>query len=240
MNLTEIKQNKIPVKPDLRMILTMLKQEIMMDLNCHAIAKVENFDPIKKTVKATIQYQKTINDQHIDYPVLMDCPVIVLSGGLGRLTFPIKKGDNCLVLFNDRDINAWFASGMKAPLMTPRTHAFADGVALVGLGSLIDAVYTYDQVNVKLSNGTTAVKVGPTNIELSNAVTTLGTQMSNLMTQLTTLTSVLETLTTAMSTATPGTVVAQIAIPSGVAAAAIVPVITSLSVITTQLEGLLA
>jgi hypothetical protein len=68
------------------------------------------------------------------YPLLVDVPVFVLSGGAGYITCPISKGDPCIVLFNDRDLDPWFTAGtLGAPPNSTRMHSLADGIALVGI-----------------------------------------------------------------------------------------------------------
>ena len=46
-----------------------------------------------------------------DYPILVDLPVIFPRGGGVTLTFPIKEGDECLVVFSSRSIDFWWQNG---------------------------------------------------------------------------------------------------------------------------------
>lgn len=63
---------------------------------------------------------------------LVDVPVIFPSGGGFTLTFPVKQGDECLVVFASRCIDGWWQSGgVQAPIEV-RLHDLSDGFALVG------------------------------------------------------------------------------------------------------------
>src|ERR1700743_1822688 len=96
------------------------KKQLKLEFNCHHIGTIQTFDPELQTAQATINYTKTflqvdsIGNTNIatpDYPVLIDCPCIVLGGGGGYLSFPIEAGDECLILFNDRDMSNWYGTG---------------------------------------------------------------------------------------------------------------------------------
>lgn len=68
-------------------------------------------------------------------PLLLDCPVVFPAGGGFTLTFPVAQGDECLVVFSSRCIDAWWASGGTQPAMEIRMHDLSDGFALVGVRS---------------------------------------------------------------------------------------------------------
>lgn len=77
----------------------------------------------------------------IQMPLLVDVPVMFPGGGGVSLTFPIKKGDECLVVFSARCIDAWWQLGAGSgatPGQVPpdaRMHNLSDGFAFVGLRS---------------------------------------------------------------------------------------------------------
>jgi len=78
-----------------------------------------------------------------NYPPLIDVPVLVLGGGNGAITFPIQQGDECIILFNDRELDNWFQNGGVQTYSTSRTHDLSDGIALVGLRSLPNVLNNY-------------------------------------------------------------------------------------------------
>lgn len=217
--------NTFQVNPDLKDVLSMLKKDIFMSFNCHGLATIESFDATKQTASASMNYTKTYlkksedpslkkyglyESVYVDYPVMLDCPVIVLGGGNAHLTMPITKGDQCLVLFNDRSIDDWFASGQKTNLTITRSHSFADGLLLVGLHSLKNQIQNYDTVRAVLKNKKAAVgvrgdsnKVLITNDYPSNSVT-LYSVLNNLITHIKALVTATSAITVTNVTAGGG------------------------------------
>lgn len=151
---------------------TFLKRDVKLEINAHHIGKIESFDPLLQTAKVSINYVKTFLAQDgvgksflktTNYPTIVDAPCIFLGGGgaLGAsLTFPIKSGDSCFVLFNDRDIDNWFSGSDSSSPATSRLHSFSDAVVLVGgPRSLPNVIKNYDADAATLQYGLTSVKV---------------------------------------------------------------------------------
>ena len=125
---------------------------------------------------------KLINGKIQDYAILIDCPCVVLGGGEGRVTFPIKQGDSCIVLFNDRDIDNWYAGGQKMLPRTNRMHNFSDAIALVGIRNLQNKItdyltsgteLKYGASTIKLENGKVTITNGSAKVELSGGTATV-------------------------------------------------------------------
>ncbi len=85
-------QNLNLEKPDfdLASLLSLWKKEIFLSLNCHHIGTIQKFNPGAQTAEISIQYKKTqyvkgadgvYKKKLVDYPILLDCPVISLRGG---------------------------------------------------------------------------------------------------------------------------------------------------------------
>jgi hypothetical protein len=188
-------KNRIQPQYSLRDLLDLVKKELMLTLNCHAIATVQSFDATKQTVTATLSYKQAYEQRDprsgkystvlMNYPLLIDCPAIVLGGGGGALTFPIAAGDDCLILFNDRDMDNWFAGAANGDLASSRLHSMADGIALVGIRSLQNSLEDYDEERVALAyNGG---KIGVSEkILIKNETVDFKTQFDLMFTALTT------------------------------------------------------
>jgi hypothetical protein len=189
-------------KPEynLRDLLDLVKREVMLSLNCHALATIKSFDAEKQTVTAQILYKQAFEQRDprtgkygtvlVDYPVLIDCPVIIFGGGGGTLTFPIQAGDECVILFNDRDINNWFAGAANGDLESSRLHSTADGIALVGVRSLQNSLADYDEERAALSyraGGVVQGKIGVKDkILIKNLTVDFKTQLDLLLTAINT------------------------------------------------------
>lgn len=173
---TNVSNNLIPNELDLKGLLDLFKKEILIGFNCHHLGTVQSFDAIKQVAQVTINYPKTFfkpNDAgvyspvQVNYPVLIDSPVICMGGGNGQLTFPIEKGDECLVLFNDRDIDNWFNGSSNSAVATGRLHSFSDAVVLVGVRSLANVIKNYNTSATELRNKAGTSKVGITDSEVT-------------------------------------------------------------------------
>lgn len=206
-----IRQSNLPTDANLKDVLDLWKRDIFMSFSSHHIGTIQSFNSNNQTANATINYKKTyfkFNDVTKkydsvlqDYPQVIDCPVICLGGGGASLTFPIQQGDECLILFNDRDMDNWFGSGsVGAGVNTPRMHSFSDGIILVGVRSLANSLSDYDGTRAALRNGVAQVAVGPALIKIANTIT-LGTVLTNL-------TTALQTFSTGLN---PGNLAAQAA-----------------------------
>lgn len=101
--------------------------------------------------------------QAVDLPVLPDVPVVFPRGGGCTLTFPIKAGDECLVIFSSRCIDGWWQSGGVQLPMEPRMHDLSDGFAILGPQSnptKISAIST-DAVQLRSDDGQAFIQLNP-------------------------------------------------------------------------------
>lgn len=158
--------------PDLTTYVDMKLREMLLNLNCHLIGTIESFDAAKQTASVSINYKLNFAGQLKEYPLLPDVPVFVLGGGNRGVTVPIVKGDTCLVLFNDRNVDNWFATGNVTSPANLRLHDLSDGFALVGFRSLANPVENYSTTDVQLRNAETMLSLGE-RVYLANAVTNL-------------------------------------------------------------------
>ena len=79
-------------------------------------AIVQSFDPAKMTLVAQPAIKGRVRGKDgtisfVEMPLLVDVPVLFPSGGGFSLTFPIAQGDEALIVFADRCIDAWWQSG---------------------------------------------------------------------------------------------------------------------------------
>lgn len=184
--------------PDLRSLLQAHKAEIFSGLNCHEVGKIESFNSATQTATVSFLVQRVVFNLEqaigaglqltptiIDYPLLVDVPVFVYSGGGAVITLPVAVGDECLVLFNDRDLDNWFATGSAAQPNTGRMHSIADGFALIGFRSLRNSIPSYSTTDAEIRNIALGgrVSVG-TKIAIANSATDLKSVMDNLITAL--------------------------------------------------------
>jgi hypothetical protein len=143
--------------------------------NAIKVGRIESVNFSNQTVDVQILHKNSrvvFNKEELqDYPLLKAVPFVVLGGGGSNITFPISKGDNCLLLFCDYEIDRWWETGQNLPANYGRKHDLSDAFALVGVHSLVDLVQGYSQY-VKLAySDSSYIEVGDT-ITLNNDETT--------------------------------------------------------------------
>jgi uncharacterized protein YbaR (Trm112 family)/ACT domain-containing protein len=161
-------------QPELKTLLDQMKRQTMLAINCVQIGTIQQYKPATNTAKVKINFQiKMPNDAIIEYPILDDCPVFTLSGGTSFVSCPIAVGDNCLVLFNDRNIDNWYLTGAVTTHANNRSHSIADGIVLVGLNPISSPKVT--PLNSVCVNG------GSKKVSIKNTATDLKTVLSALI-----------------------------------------------------------
>ena len=104
-----------------------------------------------------------------EIPLLLDVPVYFPQGGGFTLTFPVAKGDECLVVFASRCIDAWWKNGGVQPLNELRMHDLSDGFAFVGFRSqtsVLSPVPSISSVQIRSNDGNTKVDIASGVIEV--------------------------------------------------------------------------
>lgn len=109
----------------------------------------------------------------IDLPLLTDCPVQFPAGGGCTLTFPVKQGDECLVVFSSRCIDSWWQSGGVQSQADLRMHDLSDGFVLLGFRSQPRVIggISGSAAQLRTDDGSAFVEVDSTTHAI-NAVTT--------------------------------------------------------------------
>ena len=115
-------------------MLNRVKYDVSREVNCHLICKIESINIAKNTITCSSAFKRRMSDDtELEYPVFVDVPLFILSGGGASLFIPPKVGDWCLLCFNDRDIDNWWYSGKVRTPASPRAHSLSDGIAIVGV-----------------------------------------------------------------------------------------------------------
>ena len=171
--------------PDLATLLNRKKAQTSSEINCISIGTIQSFDSVTQTATITLNFKRVIKggkplespdneavDLTINYPILVNCPVVFMNGGGGYLTFPIIPGDTCLVLFCDRDIDLWFTSGLTLAPNSDRMHDLSDGIALIGIKPLSGVISNYNTNGAQLLYGNSIISLED-KIQIKVSTTTL-------------------------------------------------------------------
>ena len=110
---------------------------------------------------------------------LQDVPVFTLQGGTASVAggvhigLPIASGDECLLVFNDFDLDAWYAQGGQPKPLSARQHNISDAIALVGLNSLQNPLVSalgateggiataLSKISIDAADGLISISTGP-------------------------------------------------------------------------------
>lgn len=134
---------------------------------------IQGFDATKQT--ARVLPALTVNVQQQDgsfvettMPELLDCPVHFTAGGGVTLTFPVRVGDECLVVFASRCIDNWWSMGSPGNNTAQsqaefRMHDLSDGFCIAGFSSKpkVIADISTEKAQLRTDDGSTFVEVDP-------------------------------------------------------------------------------
>lgn len=130
--------------------------------------EIVSFDAARQTaeVQPTVQAEADAPDGSkslVTLPLLLDCPVVFQRGGGAVFTFPIAPGDECLVVFSARCIDAWWQNGGVQPQAELRMHDLSDGFVFVGPASLPKAIGGLSTTSAQLRSldGLTSISLNP-------------------------------------------------------------------------------
>jgi hypothetical protein len=133
--------------------------------------QIVSFDASKMTatVQPAIQgIQTKIDGSRVTTTIspIHDVPVHFPSGGGFTLTFPVKPGDECLLVFMERSMDNWFQHGGTQLPSDRRMHDINDCVAYVGLRSQPNVISGISTTGVQLRSdaGTDFVEVDNGNL----------------------------------------------------------------------------
>lgn len=155
-----------------------MRRDFQLSINCVRIGEIQSFSPGDAShgpmvsVKIAQQQVTSIDEAGsrtlADFPILVMVPLLFPNGGGFTLTFPVSAGDECLLFFNDRELDNWLVSGAGQAPTTGRVHDLADAIAVVGLRSNKRGLAGISAANAQLrsDDGQTLIDVGPGKIQL--------------------------------------------------------------------------
>lgn len=145
-------------------------QNYALDLHTAMPGIIESFDAVKQT--ASVQpavrriFKRTDGEDVFlvpeALPLLINVPVQFPRGGGFSLTFPVTKGDECLLVFCERSIDNWHQYGGLRDPAGKRFHHLSDATAFVGLSSVPNKVPDYSTANTELKKDDDSVRVSLT------------------------------------------------------------------------------
>ena len=146
-------------------------REVQKHIHTSIPGIIQSFDPARQTatVKPAIK-RIWVEDGPIDLPNCVDCPVQFPRGGGLVHTFPVAAGDECLLVFSERAIDAWHSSGGTQEPSEYRLHDLSDGFALMGFSSLPNVIPNFFMggSEVRTLDGQTVMRIEPGMVTCGN------------------------------------------------------------------------
>jgi hypothetical protein len=148
---------------------------LLSDVHTAIPAIVQSYDSAKRTLKAQPGIKRKTVDGFVAYPLCVDVPVFFAGGGGFEITHPISNGDACLLVFAEKNIDDWFATGQVSNYDDRRFFSMSDGFAFVGFApagnkgtAQTDGLHvTGPGVDVHVGNNTCVINVGGTQFTVS-------------------------------------------------------------------------
>lgn len=106
---------------------------------------------------------------------LIHVPIMSLRAGGFVLTFPVSVGDECLVIFCERAIDAWLQSGGAQKPTELRRHDYSDAVAIVGLNNQTNPIsgFSMDGLQIRNESGNTVITIKDGEIDITAPLMTV-------------------------------------------------------------------
>ena len=157
-----------------------IKDQIKFEMRCAAPAIIKEFDSTKQTVTVQLTTKERIFIrgiyQYIKIPIIADVPIFMPRAGNFVITMPITIGDECLVVFTDTCIDAWFQTGGEEnEQMFQRRHDLSDCFALCGIWNQKQVITDYSPTDLEIRSldNTISLTVSKSGITLTSPSTTI-------------------------------------------------------------------
>jgi hypothetical protein len=130
------------------------------DLHTHIPGIIDSYNQSAQTVTVYPAIMRVFRDKGpVALPKLVDVPVGFPGGGDFALTFPVKRGDECLLHFSEKCLDSWWKRGGVQPPACYRTHDLSDAFAELGYRSKPRAISDASTTAVELRSLSNASKV---------------------------------------------------------------------------------
>lgn len=150
-----------------------------IDLRVAAPGIIQSVDYGRQTCTVQLAIREQLNHEGdlewVDIPILPDVPFFVYSGGGYCLTLPVALGDECLVVFGDSCMDAWWQNGGVQNQADHRRHDLSDGFAIVGFRSQPNVVGGFSSGSAMLRNasGSAYIEIAGDAIHIQSGGTTI-------------------------------------------------------------------
>ncbi|HEI6973650.1 TPA: translation initiation factor IF-2 [Yersinia enterocolitica] len=141
-----------------------LQSSVSSQLRVSMPGIVQSFDADSVTCDIQIGIKGESGGESTNLSVLTSVPVVFPHGGGVTMTFPIKAGDECLLVFGDRCIDFWHQSGDIQETVDERQHDLSDAFAIIGPQSQAKKIsgISTSAAQFRSDDGSTYFEINPT------------------------------------------------------------------------------
>jgi hypothetical protein len=119
---------------------------------------ISKFDPDTQTAEVQPAIKRIFTETGaVHLPLCVDVPVCFPGGGDWFFTFPVKAGDECILIFSERCIDGWAIDGEISEPEDYRQHDLSDAVAIVGINSQPKKLASFNSTDAEIRNRAASV-----------------------------------------------------------------------------------
>lgn len=166
---------------DLTQTISAAGTKTAMDINCMRIGVVQEFYPENLTVQVKLVDKKLMGLNPDGSQILEEYPPIYAKVCYCNpfATFPLTIGMECILLFNDRELETWFINGGSNIQSYPRMHDLTDAIAIVGIRSLPQMIQILTDC-LHLFYGTSSLQLKESEADISSSTINLQADTVNI------------------------------------------------------------
>lgn len=122
--------------PTMTEVLNQAQKAMSLGMKVSSPAQVIKYDKDKQTVDVRPSIKsKGTDGKFVQSPIIYSVPVAFARANSSMIAMPIKAGDNVNLVYSDRSLDKWKASGSEVENDDDRSHHGSDCVAYVGMYS---------------------------------------------------------------------------------------------------------
>ncbi len=157
---------------------------------------IQSFDPTTQTATVQVAIMEAVRvpvsqpnglppitgqKQTVPIDPLQMVPVVFPRSGGFSLLSPVNAGDECLLIFGDNCIDAWWQSGGVQNQLRRRRHNLSDAFAMVGIWNQTRKFTDFptDHIELRSDDGAVKLKLSETQVQVVTPANTPQTLMTN-------------------------------------------------------------
>jgi len=110
-----------------------------------------NFETSKVSVKPLIK-KKFLDGAVLEIPIIENVPAVFPRTSRSGITFPLRKGDKCLIVFSQRAMERYLSSGEDSEPGDKRKFDLTDAIAIPGLFSFVEGTIASNNEDMEMTH----------------------------------------------------------------------------------------